>query len=360
MRKITIRDIAAELGISKGTVDRAIHNRPDVNPETRARVLALIEKYQYKPDPIARSLSLRAKPVRIGLIFPENPHFFWDRVDEGAREAASELADFNLELLVRRVPDRLSSFEKSVDGLLAEGIEALAFVPREHSCIREIVAHLQAINLPFSTLNDDLDNSGRLFYIGPQMGQSGRVAAELTGRFLPNGGKVILIADPISSKEYAARIAGFQEKLSEDFPAVDLIQTFSLRKDSKTAISELEEKLRAFLADGFPIAGIYDSSSSLLPTLAKLKSEISSLSKTFLIGHELSTESEAYLRQNLITACISQDPFSQGYMTVRNLFRYLNAETLPPYETMYSRVDIFTKENLIDPEHRLDYYVQKH
>ena len=54
MKKVTLQDIANELGISKGTVDRAIHNRPDISLETREKVLKLVEKYNYKPDKIAR------------------------------------------------------------------------------------------------------------------------------------------------------------------------------------------------------------------------------------------------------------------------------------------------------------------
>ena len=37
-RAIGIKDIARELGVSTGTVDRALHGKPGINPETRARV----------------------------------------------------------------------------------------------------------------------------------------------------------------------------------------------------------------------------------------------------------------------------------------------------------------------------------
>lgn len=52
-----IRDLARELGISTGTVSRALNNREDVSAETRARVLQEAARLGYKPSHIARSLS---------------------------------------------------------------------------------------------------------------------------------------------------------------------------------------------------------------------------------------------------------------------------------------------------------------
>jgi Bacterial regulatory proteins, lacI family len=40
-RRVTLFDIADALGISIGTVHRALHDRPGVNPITRTRVLQM-------------------------------------------------------------------------------------------------------------------------------------------------------------------------------------------------------------------------------------------------------------------------------------------------------------------------------
>ncbi len=47
MRKWTIRDIAAEAGVSKSTVSRILNGQPDVDAETSARVLDVIERVGY-------------------------------------------------------------------------------------------------------------------------------------------------------------------------------------------------------------------------------------------------------------------------------------------------------------------------
>ena len=51
-----IRQLANELHLSIGTVSRALNDRPDVNPETRARVKAAAARAGYVPNQSGRSL----------------------------------------------------------------------------------------------------------------------------------------------------------------------------------------------------------------------------------------------------------------------------------------------------------------
>jgi LacI family transcriptional regulator len=59
LSKPTIFEVAREAGVSRQTVSRVINNRPDVAFETRQRVLEVIDKLEYRPSAIARSLSQR-------------------------------------------------------------------------------------------------------------------------------------------------------------------------------------------------------------------------------------------------------------------------------------------------------------
>lgn len=55
--KVTIEDISRETGLSRGTISRALNNRPDISAETKARVLAACEKLKYVPSTAARALA---------------------------------------------------------------------------------------------------------------------------------------------------------------------------------------------------------------------------------------------------------------------------------------------------------------
>jgi LacI family transcriptional regulator len=60
----TLLDIAKALGTSIGTVHRALHDNPDVNPMTKARVLQMARTLGYRPNLAARYLSSK-KALRV-------------------------------------------------------------------------------------------------------------------------------------------------------------------------------------------------------------------------------------------------------------------------------------------------------
>ncbi len=66
---VTIADVARRAGVGKGTVSRVLNDRPNVDPETRARVLAAIAELDYVPSPTAQRLSLR-RTLTIGVVVP--------------------------------------------------------------------------------------------------------------------------------------------------------------------------------------------------------------------------------------------------------------------------------------------------
>ncbi|MDD3428541.1 MAG: LacI family DNA-binding transcriptional regulator [Oscillospiraceae bacterium] len=53
---VTIKDIAKESGYAVSTVSRALNNHPDVSPETKAKIQAIVEAHQFVPNNNAKQL----------------------------------------------------------------------------------------------------------------------------------------------------------------------------------------------------------------------------------------------------------------------------------------------------------------
>ena len=72
----TIKDVANEANVSVATVSRVLNNNGYVNEDTRKKVLKAIEKLDYKPNAVARSL-FKKQSKTIALIVPDikNPFF---------------------------------------------------------------------------------------------------------------------------------------------------------------------------------------------------------------------------------------------------------------------------------------------
>jgi LacI family transcriptional regulator len=71
-RSPNLEDIAAQAGVSRSTVSRVINNDPHVSDATRKRVLAVIKRVGYAPNPAARALVTQRTQI-IGVVIPQEP-----------------------------------------------------------------------------------------------------------------------------------------------------------------------------------------------------------------------------------------------------------------------------------------------
>lgn len=124
-KNITIYDIAKEAGVSPATVSRVLTENARVRPEKKEKVMRVIEKYDFKPNGLAKGLS-NTKTNLIGYIMEDLRDPFWCEVymmaEEYARTQGYHLAlytsmgDYELE-------DRMLEFlmERRVDGIIQIG-----------------------------------------------------------------------------------------------------------------------------------------------------------------------------------------------------------------------------------------------
>lgn len=91
-RKLTIRDIAQLAGVSIATVSRVLNHKPDVDPQTRERILQIMDTHSFAPD--LSAVQLAGSPSRrkssSPLVFPAD--FFW-----GAATSAYQIEGATLE-----------------------------------------------------------------------------------------------------------------------------------------------------------------------------------------------------------------------------------------------------------------------
>ncbi len=121
-KRITVEEVAREVGLSAMTVSRVLNNQPNVSEKTRKRVLETTRRLGYTPNQIAKSLVLR-KTQTIGVVVPEITHSFFPEAIRGIEEVTYRLG-YHLILMhsaedARREEDAIRTLEaKRVDGIL--------------------------------------------------------------------------------------------------------------------------------------------------------------------------------------------------------------------------------------------------
>ena len=120
--RITMRDIAAMLGVNVSTVSRAFNNNPGVGRMTRNKILALSKKLNYFPDLSARALAGKGSSL-IGIIVPEIKSNYYTRlVGEIERELNARDYSFIIGCTNFNPDDELKCItamsQRKVDGII--------------------------------------------------------------------------------------------------------------------------------------------------------------------------------------------------------------------------------------------------
>lgn len=138
MGNLTITDIANEAGVSKTTVSRVLNNASAVDPQTRKRVMDVIEKRHYSPSAVAKSLSRRESST-IGVIVPEISNPFFGEALKGISEVIDR---HNLTLLVCNTDEKELNDQKSLEMMMVNRVRGFIFTATKDYSTKEEQAYL--------------------------------------------------------------------------------------------------------------------------------------------------------------------------------------------------------------------------
>lgn len=119
--RVTIKDIAKELGISPSTVSKALKGHSDISDQTKRAVNELVMKWHYKPDPVAVSLQGGLAKI-IGVIVPEIVHYFFSTVISGIEDLAY---DSGYHVMFCQSNESYEREVKSVETLLSSRVDGI-------------------------------------------------------------------------------------------------------------------------------------------------------------------------------------------------------------------------------------------
>lgn len=127
-RRITIKHVAQEAGVSTQTVSRVINKRPDVAPETRQRVLDVIQQLGYQPSELARSL-IQRRSYTLGVVTAGLKFIGPSRTLNGITTKAEELG---YALLLKELPHfTTNDIQSLIQFLLARHIDGILWAVPE-------------------------------------------------------------------------------------------------------------------------------------------------------------------------------------------------------------------------------------
>ncbi|HKC90428.1 MAG TPA: LacI family DNA-binding transcriptional regulator [Candidatus Limnocylindria bacterium] len=201
----TINDVARLAGVHPSTVSRALH-RADLplSPETRRRVLAAVERLEYRPSAIARGLRLR-RTRTLGMLVPDITNPFFPPIIRGAEEAARERG---YELVLCNTDDDAEREKASLRVLRERQADGLLIATSRTA--DATLASVRRERFPFVLVN----RGSRVAEDPAVEVNNARAAADIVAHLVQLGHKRIAhIAGPLSTTTGAERAAGYGDAL---------------------------------------------------------------------------------------------------------------------------------------------------
>lgn len=167
--------IAKLAGVSRGTVDRVLHNRGQVRPETEEKVQAVMQELDFQPNALGRAFYLSRKKNKIGILVAFREPDFQKQVMQGVNEGVVYARQHGVEVLVEYAhPDDTEGYLASLRRLLDGGVRGLAIrgvlSDEIDRCLREISREQMQIVV----YNEDIrDKSLRDCFVGQDSCRAG-------------------------------------------------------------------------------------------------------------------------------------------------------------------------------------------
>ncbi len=146
MSYITVKDIAKVAGVSVNTVSRALNNKPDINEETKKRVLEAAKKLGYVSNKSALSLK-RQKSYIVGVVIEDNANPFWAEVLKGV-EATAKMYGYHVILA-----NTARNYETEAEGikmLIERRVDGLLISPVQEKY--DDILNLKKYEIPFAIM----------------------------------------------------------------------------------------------------------------------------------------------------------------------------------------------------------------
>ena len=324
--RVTMKDIAAELGVSINTVHKALTGKAGVSESVRAKVNAKAEEMGYHRNTSASSL--RRKDINLVFCLPgasREGAYFYRYLWEGCNRFEQEVIDQGISVervefgvggyadALEHIDERLQVGER-IDGLLA-------YVPGDDRATH-LLEQIAEAGVAIELVDGDRPHLDRLGASLADYSTAGSLMAEQAANLAHAAGadaRVLLLAgDPYTDSHYLTARA-FHTYLREHNIPWQVEDLTGAHAQVKQLERELMDRLNGPNAPEL-ICSVFAVGSELV---ADALVSAGKAGEVMVIGNDLFPESALALRRGIFTNIVYKDPVGLAYRGAKTLSDYL-------------------------------------
>ncbi len=342
---ITIKDIAAHAGVSAGTVDRVLHNRPNVSKTALEKVSKALEELDYRPNMYASALAYN-KTYNFYCVLPKHEQdAYWDEIEEGALACTDFRRDFGINLrFIYYERFNPPAFTKMVRELFSAKIDGVIIVPSTLEQTQRFTEKLIERNIPYVLLDSYMPDLKPLSFFGQDSFASGYFAAKMLMLIANKEKEVALMKQTrdgkVGSKQQANRETGFRHYMVDHYPDIKITEVdLPLDEEKKDYDVILEKFFKEHPQVHHCIT--FNSKAHIVGEFL----EKTNRRNVQIMGYDMVPKNEVCIRNGSISFLIAQHAYQQGYASVDTLFNAIVMKrAVNPVN--YMPIEILTRENV--------------
>lgn len=344
---VTSKDIASAAGVSRGTVDRVLHNRGNVAPAKEKRIRELAQQMGYRPDTAGKVLAAKKKQFKIGFCYPDST--FHRAIYHGAKAYVHNLEQYGITVEFFAVDEFnhikneewLQNFIKTT-----RHIDGWIFAGTSTKYILDALEPYGILAKPIVFCGADLlPSENKIGFVGCDYLQSGRLACGLAAISTQEKGKVCIVSIGNGLIDSCfMRINGFEQEIQDSYPQMEIVGKYYSQDFPDYSVFERIVMDRIEASPSIDILyvvnpGDYSICKSLFPLEAAKKFKI--------ITNDLVLEEERiWLHEKKILGIICQSPEFQGQKALEIMFDYLVLGKKPAQTWHKADLSILIRENI--------------
>jgi len=291
---------------------------------------------------------LAADRIQIGAIPKSTGGEFWETVERGARQAATDLGvDLRWEGTVTET--EIAEQNRIIETMVNLGVKGIALAPLNQRAMRRQVEAAVRADVPVVIFDSGVDGSAHSSFVATDNRQGGVIGGTELLRLLGGraGARVMCMRFVQGTGSTEARAAGFIETVkaagcevvADPYPDTGTIE------GCKTAAANALEKFvegGVLKLDGIFAANLYSTLGvvSALDDLRKSGVKI----ETRFVGFDTSRKLVEEVQAGRLDALVAQNPERMGYLAIETIVKVVRGEKVPA--TVDTGTELVTKAAL--------------